>query len=163
MREDDFGFRTVAGIYVQARECTDRIDDVTERYTGTSVDWWALGVLIYEMTIGQPPFMGKTEEELFMGIMKKKVLYPPWISLEAKAIIDAFTIKDCKDRLGSGADGVADIKKHPWLMPLDWAGLEARSVTPPYIPPKGKDKTDTSNFDTEFTAEPVRRSPLIVV
>ena len=40
---------------------------------GTSVDWWALGVLIYEMTIGQPPFMGKTEEELFMGIMKKKV------------------------------------------------------------------------------------------
>lgn len=42
------------------------------------VDWWALGVLIYEMTVGQPPFMGKTEEELFMAIMKKSVAFPGW-------------------------------------------------------------------------------------
>jgi len=125
---------------------------------GTSVDWWALGVLIYEMTIGQPPFMGKTEEELFMGIMKKKVLYPPWISAEGKGMIDALTVKDCADRLGSGADGVANIKKHPWLAPLDWAGLEKRAVEPPFKP-AGKGKGDISNFDEEFTGEPAVLTP----
>ena len=49
-------------------------------------------------------------------------------------MIDALTVKDCADRLGSGADGVANIKKHPWLAPLDWAGLEKRAVEPPFKP-----------------------------
>lgn len=53
---------------------------------GTSVDWWALGVLIYEMTIGQPPFMGKTEEELFMGIMKKKVRHDLCLNIPSSPI-----------------------------------------------------------------------------
>ena len=63
-----------------------------------------------------------------------QVLYPPWISAEGKGMIDALTVKDCADRLGSGADGVANIKKHPWLAPLDWAGLEKRAVEPPFKP-----------------------------
>lgn len=129
-----------------------------EKPYDASVDWWALGVLIYEMTIGQPPFMGKTEEELFIGIMKKKVLFPNWISAECKDIINGFTTKDVSARLGCGPTGMADIKNHAWLETIDWEKLEKREVEPPFKP-KTKGKTDAANFDAEFTGEPAILTP----
>lgn len=52
-----------------------------------SVDWWGLGILIYEMLSGEPPFAGEDEEEVFEAIMNKDVKFQKWISLEAMSLI----------------------------------------------------------------------------
>ena len=58
-----------------------------ERPYTSSVDWWALGVLMYEMMAGQPPFEADNEEDLFDAIVKDEVLYPIWLSREATSIL----------------------------------------------------------------------------
>lgn len=122
------------------------------------VDWWALGVLTYEMTVGQPPFLGKSEEELFTAIMKKKVLFPPWSSAEAIAMINGFTTKQQGARLGHGEEGVQNIKDHPFFAPIDWVKLENKQMPPPFVP-AGNGKGDCANFDEEFTSEAPEVTP----
>ena len=59
---------------------------------GASVDWWALGVLMYEMMAGQPPFEADNEDELFEAILNDEVLYPVWLSREANSILRGVSI-----------------------------------------------------------------------
>ena len=54
---------------------------------GASVDWWALGVLMYEMMAGQPPFEADNEDDLFESILHDDVLYPVWLSKEAVSVL----------------------------------------------------------------------------
>ncbi|XP_026296813.1 calcium-independent protein kinase C isoform X6 [Apis mellifera] len=121
---------------------------------GASVDWWALGVLMYEMMAGQPPFEADNEDDLFESILRDDVLYPIWISKEAVSILKGFMTKNPAKRLGCVAanGGENAIKIHPFFQEIDWEALEARKVKPP-IRPKTKSKKDVMNFDTEFTKE----------
>ncbi|XP_017767654.1 PREDICTED: protein kinase C [Eufriesea mexicana] len=121
---------------------------------GASVDWWALGVLMYEMMAGQPPFEADNEEDLFESISRDDVLYPIWISKEAVSILKGFMTKNPAKRLGCVAanGGENAIRVHPFFQEIDWEALEARKVKPP-IRPKTKSKKDVMNFDTEFTKE----------
>ncbi|XP_072742987.1 calcium-independent protein kinase C isoform X4 [Anoplolepis gracilipes] len=121
---------------------------------GASVDWWALGVLMYEMMAGQPPFEADNEDELFESILRDDVLYPIWISKEAVSILKGFMTKNPAKRLGCVAanGGENAIKVHPFFQHMDWEALEARRVKPP-IRPKIKNEKDAMNFDTEFTKE----------
>jgi len=61
----------------------------------SSVDWWALGVLIYEMLAGQPPFEADSEDELFEAILHDDVLYPVWLSKEAVAVLKGVCTSYC--------------------------------------------------------------------
>ncbi|VVC87774.1 unnamed protein product [Leptidea sinapis] len=109
---------------------------------GKSVDWWAYGVLLYEMLVGQPPFDGEDEEELFAAITDNSVSYPKTLSkLPAK-------------RLGCGPRGEEDVRTHPFFRRIDWARIEARDVQPPFKP-----KIDVSNFDKQFTTEKTELTP----
>ncbi|XP_015439794.1 PREDICTED: protein kinase C isoform X2 [Dufourea novaeangliae] len=121
---------------------------------GASVDWWALGVLMYEMMVGQPPFEAENEDDLFDSILGDDIVYPKWISEEAVSILVGFTTKNPAERLGCVvAHGCEEaIKAHPFFQSIDWDALEARKVKPP-IRPKIKSEKDTMNFDTEFTKE----------
>lgn len=67
---------------------------------GKSVDWWAFGVLLYEMLVGQPPFDGEDEEELFIAIMEHSVSYPKFMSREGKDFCKALLNKNPNERLG---------------------------------------------------------------
>ncbi|XP_031435444.1 protein kinase C epsilon type [Clupea harengus] len=121
---------------------------------GPSVDWWALGVLMYEMMAGQPPFEADNEDDLFESILHDDVLYPVWLSKEAVGILKAFMTKSPNKRLGCVvAQGLEDaIKNHPFFKEIDWDLLEQRKVKPPFKP-RIKTKRDVNNFDQDFTRE----------
>ncbi|KAM7361163.1 protein kinase C isoform 1-T3 [Cochliomyia hominivorax] len=129
-----------------------------EQEYGASVDWWALGVLMYEMMAGQPPFEADNEDELFDSIMHDDVLYPVWLSREAVSILKGFLTKNPEQRLGCLGDE-NEIRRHPFFSKLDWDELEKRNIKPPFRP-KMKNPRDANNFDTEFTKEEPVLTPI---
>ncbi|CAK1579969.1 unnamed protein product [Parnassius mnemosyne] len=125
---------------------------------GKSVDWWAYGVLLYEMLVGQPPFDGEDEEELFAAITDNSVSYPKTLSKEAKDACKSFLMKNPQKRLGCGLRGEEDVRTHAFFRRIDWARIEARDVQPPFKP-KIKHRKDVSNFDKQFTQEKTELTP----
>jgi len=125
-----------------------------EQDYGASVDWWALGVLMYEMMAGQPPFEADNEDDLFESILHDDVLYPVWLTKEAVSVLKGFMQKNASKRLGcvQAHGGEEAIKHHPFFRDVKWKDLEERKVKPPFKP-KIKNRKDALNFDTEFTKE----------
>ncbi|KAI9005263.1 kinase-like domain-containing protein [Gaertneriomyces semiglobifer] len=117
-----------------------------------AVDWWAFGVLIYEMLLGQSPFRGDDEEEIFEAILEDEILYPVNMQKEAVSLLQKLLTKDPSKRLGASKADAEDIKKHPYFKGIDWNALLQFKITPPFYP-KISSPTDTSNFDEEFTKE----------
>lgn len=103
---------------------------------GASVDWWALGVLMYEMMAGQPPFEADNEDDLFESILHDDVLYPVWLSKDAVSILKGFMTKNPSKRLGcvNAHGGEAAIRTHAFFRDMDWNALEQRKVRPPFKP-----------------------------
>ena len=106
---------------------------LSEEMYGGSVDWWALGVLMYEMMAGQPPFEGDSEDDLFEAILHDDVVFPGWMSREAINCCKEFMTKQVKKRLGCRpADGEAGIKAHPFFASINWDQYLAKGVPPPF-------------------------------
>lgn len=135
---------------------------------GYSVDWWALGVLLYEMLCGRSPFditsatadnPDESENQLFQCILTKQIRIPRAISVRAGAVLKALLRRDPDERLGCDkAKGFRAIKEHPFFSLLDWERLEERAVTPPYVPTVHTED-DIQNFDNMFTEEAVQLTP----
>uniref|UniRef100_A0A673YES7 protein kinase C n=1 Tax=Salmo trutta TaxID=8032 RepID=A0A673YES7_SALTR len=123
-----------------------------------AVDWWGLGVLVYEMLVGESPFPGDDEEEVFDSIVNDEVRYPRFLSTEAIAIMRRLLRRNPERRLGSGEKDADEIKKQPFFRGLDWEALLQRKLPPPFVP-SIKGREDVSNFDEEFTAEPPTLTP----
>uniref|UniRef100_A0A3P8V700 Protein kinase C n=1 Tax=Cynoglossus semilaevis TaxID=244447 RepID=A0A3P8V700_CYNSE len=123
-----------------------------QKYT-FSVDWWSFGVLVYEMLIGQSPFQGDDEDELFESIRTDTPHYPRWITKESKALLELLFEREPSRRLGV----VGDIRAQNFFKTINWPALEKREVTPPFKP-KVKSASDCSNFDREFLSEKPRLS-----
>ncbi|XP_078464601.1 protein kinase C epsilon type-like [Lampetra planeri] len=128
---------------------------------GPSVDWWALGVLMYEMMAGQPPFEADNEDDLFESILHDDVLYPVWLSKEAVSILRDFMTKNPNKRLGCVVTqgGEEAIKRHSFFREIDWDLLEQRKIRPPFKP-RIKTKRDVNNFDQDFTREEPLLTPV---
>uniref|UniRef100_A0A8C7UEL7 Protein kinase C n=1 Tax=Oncorhynchus mykiss TaxID=8022 RepID=A0A8C7UEL7_ONCMY len=123
------------------------------------VDWWGLGVLIYEMLVGESPFPGDDEEEVFDSIVNDEVRYPRFLSPESVSITQKLLQKNPERRLGSGEPDANEVKKHRFFQGVDWAALLHKKVVPPFFP-RIRTPGDVSNFDEEFTKlKPVLTPP----
>ncbi|XP_025223732.1 serine/threonine-protein kinase N1 [Theropithecus gelada] len=123
-----------------------------------AVDWWGLGVLLYEMLVGESPFPGDDEEEVFDSIVNDEVRYPRFLSAEAIGIMRRLLRRNPERRLGSSERDAEDVKKQPFFRTLGWEALLARRLPPPFVPTLSG-RTDVSNFDEEFTGEAPTLSP----
>nr|AML79649.1 putative LOV domain-containing protein [Carapichea ipecacuanha] len=94
----------------------------------SAVDWWALGILLYEMLYGYTPFRGKTRQKTFANILHKDLKFPASIqvSLQAKQLMYRLLHRDSKNRLGS-REGASEIKKHPFFKGVNWALIRCMS------------------------------------
>ncbi|KAF2842254.1 putative serine/threonine-protein kinase nrc-2 [Patellaria atrata CBS 101060] len=134
----------------------------------SAVDWWTLGILVYEMLYGTTPFKGKNRNATFANILRDDVPFPegaghPQISNLCKSLIRKLLIKDELRRLGSRA-GASDVKTHPFFRTTQWALL--RHSKPPMVPHQGRG-IDTVNFrnvkeshSVDISASKVKGVPL---
>ncbi|KAL5206922.1 hypothetical protein ABZP36_035131 [Zizania latifolia] len=101
---------------------------------GSSVDWWTLGIFIFELLYGVTPFKGYDNEMTLANIVARALEFPkePSVSSTAKDLVTALLAKDPMRRLGATI-GAAAIKRHPFFNGVNWALL--RCATPPYVPP----------------------------
>uniref|UniRef100_A0AAQ4NT05 protein kinase C n=1 Tax=Gasterosteus aculeatus aculeatus TaxID=481459 RepID=A0AAQ4NT05_GASAC len=125
---------------------------LTETSYTRAVDWWGLGVLIFEMLVGESPFPGDDEEEVFDSIVNDEVRYPRFLSTEAISIMRRLLRRNPERRLGAGDKDAEEVKKHLFFRNMDWNGLLAKKVKPPFVPTI-QGANDVSNFDDEFTSE----------
>lgn len=118
-----------------------------------AVDWWSLGILLYELTVGIPPFYSQNVNEMYNKIQHGVLRFPPFLSEDCKAMIVGLLNRDPQKRLGSHND-FEDIRTHAFFKPIDWDKLMKKDIETSYKP-RVKDAKDTSNFDDTFTNEPV--------
>ncbi|XP_042172954.1 ribosomal protein S6 kinase alpha-6 isoform X3 [Oncorhynchus tshawytscha] len=131
---------------------------VNRRGHTQSADWWSLGVLMFEMLTGTLPFQGKDRNETMNMILKAKLGMPQFLSLEAQSLLRRLFKRNPANRLGAGADGVEEIKRHAFFSSIDWNKLYRTELQPPFKPAAGK-PDDTFCFDPEFTAKTPKDSP----
>ncbi|XP_056617336.1 protein kinase C eta type [Triplophysa dalaica] len=132
-----------------------------EMLYGPSVDWWALGVLLYEMLSGHAPFEAENEDDLFEAILNEEIIYASWLSASAVDILKGFLIKNPSRRLGCVAveGGETAVTSHPFFAGIDWDKLNRRELEPPFKP-RIKTSEDVNNFDPDFTQEDPTLTPI---
>ncbi|XP_053553269.1 protein kinase C eta type [Bombina bombina] len=131
-----------------------------EMQYGPLVDWWAMGVLLYEMLCGHAPFEAENEDDLFEAILNDEVAYPSWLQQDAVAILQGFMKKKPSKRLGSLAlGGEKAILWHPFFKDINWDQLNKKEIPPPFTP-RIKSREDVSNFDPEFIKEEATLTPI---
>lgn len=125
-----------------------------------AVDWWSLGILLYELTVGIPPFYSQNVNEMYNKIQHGVLRFPPFLSDGCKQLIVALLNRDSTKRLGSGKD-FEDLKAMQFFntngtlwTETDWQAVYDKKMEPPFKP-KVKGVEDTTNFDEEFLREPV--------
>ena len=122
------------------------------------VDWWALGILTYEMIVGFPPFYtgSNNNQKMYALITQKPVFFPDAkkhgiaMSDECKDFISRCLEKNPNKRLGS-SQGADEIVNHPWFDSLDKQALFQKEIVPQFKPKLSNNKLDVSNFDKMFT------------
>lgn len=117
---------------------------------GPAVDWWTLGILMYEMMTGLPPFYDENTNTMYQKILFSELTFPDYIPDKARVCMTGLLQRDPDKRLGSGPEGAFDIKNHPFFKDVQWADLLAKKIKPPWKPHLSSE-TDTRNFDVEFT------------
>eukprot|EP01113_Clastostelium_recurvatum_P006206 TRINITY_DN12814_c0_g1_i3.p2 TRINITY_DN12814_c0_g1~~TRINITY_DN12814_c0_g1_i3.p2 ORF type:complete len:424 (+),score=104.72 TRINITY_DN12814_c0_g1_i3:1456-2727(+) len=113
---------------------------------GKAVDWWALGILIFEMLAGYPPFFDDNPFGIYEKILGGRIQFPGHFDPNAKDLIRKLLASDRTRRLGNLKGGAGDIKQHKWFKGVDWEMLYAKRVVAPIVP-EVEHEGDTGYFE----------------
>ncbi|KXN87888.1 Serine/threonine-protein kinase SCH9 [Leucoagaricus sp. SymC.cos] len=115
------------------------------------VDFWSLGVLLFEMCCGWSPFYAEDTQQMYKNICFGKIRFPKGVICEdGKQFVKALLNRNPKHRLGAKRDA-AELKEHPFFTGIDWEALARKEITPPFKPVVESDES-VNNFDPEFTS-----------
>ncbi|CAI5499304.1 unnamed protein product [Closterium sp. Naga37s-1] len=118
---------------------------------GRAVDWWSLGILLFEMVVGVPPFYDRNVNIMYNKIVNAPLVFPVTVTnFYLRDLISKLLIREPSLRLGAGPTDAAEIMRHEFFRGMDWDRLYAREVPPPFVP-SSKGMEDVSNFDKSFT------------
>jgi serine/threonine protein kinase len=95
------------------------------------VDWYGLGVLLYEFLVGVPPYFDQDREQLYTNIKSGPLKMPKFLSPEAIDLINSLLDRHPMKRLGAGPNGAQDIKNHPFFDAIDWEDVYMKRTFPP--------------------------------
>lgn len=153
-----------------------RSDELTNTFCGTTeylapevlldehgysklVDFWSLGVLLFEMCCGWSPFYAEDTQQMYKNICFGKIKFPKGVICEdGKQFVKGLLNRNPKHRLGAQRDA-AELKAHPFFKTIDWDALARKQVTPPFKPSVESDES-VANFDPEFTSADMREAGL---
>lgn len=121
---------------------------------GKSTDLWSLGVLLYDMLVGHPPFQAKSRYELQKKIVSSKLKYPTFLSSSCVNLLKGLMERNVTKRLT-----IEKVKQHVWFRSIDWNRVLAKEIEPPIRPHIQCGPWDVSNFDEELTTQSPRDSP----
>ncbi|KAF8979898.1 hypothetical protein BGZ46_004876 [Entomortierella lignicola] len=117
-----------------------------------SVDWWSLGVVMFELLFGKRPFRGKSNEMLTNSILRDPLPLPnnvmDIVSEPCLDVLSKLCERDINKRLGCTSEGIDAFKKHPWFEGIDWDKLVTKEATPPFEPDSKR-----ANFDATHELE----------
>ncbi|KAK0240470.1 putative cyclic AMP-dependent protein kinase catalytic subunit [Armillaria nabsnona] len=117
---------------------------------GKAADWWACGVLCYEMLVGYPPFFDESPYGIYEKILNGHIHWPKSMDPLSKSLVKAFLNPDRTQRLGNMIGGPQDILDHSWFRGVDWDALERREINAPIVP-----MTSSGDDTRHFLAQPL--------
>ncbi|KAJ2333048.1 hypothetical protein GGI00_002514 [Coemansia sp. RSA 2681] len=124
-----------------------------------SIDWWSLGVVMYECVYGRRPFRHKkSSDDLRRALLYEEIQFPiiadVQVSYDCISAMRGFLHKDPARRLGCGAAGLDGVKAHPFFAAINWDALEHKLADPPFVP-----NAEQSNFDISHDLEEMLLEP----
>jgi serum/glucocorticoid-regulated kinase 2 len=126
---------------------------------GKAVDWWALGILFFELICGIPPFYNKHAQEVYRKILHDPLIFPVSgeisISEPAKSVIRGLLDRDISKRLGSGPTGAMELKMKKLFGQDYFDKVYSKEIVPEFTPSKLRSDDDVSHFDNEFTEKDI--------
>uniref|UniRef100_A0A3Q3L3F6 non-specific serine/threonine protein kinase n=1 Tax=Mastacembelus armatus TaxID=205130 RepID=A0A3Q3L3F6_9TELE len=155
-----YGAEIVSALeYLHSRDVVYRDLKVLEDNDyGRAVDWWGLGVVMYEMMCGRLPFYNQDHERLFELILMEEIRFPRNLSPEARSLLAGLLKKDPKQRLGGGPNDAKEVMSHKFFFTINWQDVVQKKLTPLFRP-QVTSETDTRYFDEEFTAQTITLTP----
>ncbi|KAH6582865.1 hypothetical protein BASA61_008276 [Batrachochytrium salamandrivorans] len=157
---DDKPLTTVAGSMAYMAP-----EILSKRGYFSSVDWWSLGVIIYELAIGKRPFRAKTNEGLTYAIMHEELVFgvnAEGLHPDLLDIIRQFVCRDTKQRLGTKEMGGMDtLRAHPFFKIFDWDLIESKTYPTPFVPDSKRANFDATHELEELLLEdrPLKAKP----
>ncbi|CAH7376767.1 Akt2 [Phodopus roborovskii] len=155
-----YGAEIVSALeYLHSRDVVYRdIKVLEDNDYGRAVDWWGLGVVMYEMMCGRLPFYNQDHERLFELILMEEIRFPRTLGPEAKSLLAGLLKKDPKQRLGGGPSDAKEVMEHRFFLSINWQDVVQRKLLPPFKP-QVTSEVDTRYFDDEFTAQSITVTP----